>query len=303
MYRKRGDPLGSYGNLEAFIKNLTHLPDESIEAYLEGNTELDNGLTKTAVHVLQTHGDYHAKNYYVVRSGDPPHKWDAYFFDFDRFWGCQQRRSTPCYPIDYDPKRSGTKFNSRIWKLPGLEQRFLHVLWNVTENILTEEAVFSIVDDWFERTRRDRRDEQRTGRNIVAQDESLPRMKSHFDARRKWILEQYLPARGFSVPEKLPPTLTLAVPQRLDSGDIAIHWTHRQTTDKATVQLYWTDMGFSHFVPIPGATTIAVGSNGRGSFVWKHDVPDIQKGRIYIHAVMSDPGNPLVGRATSVPIR
>jgi hypothetical protein len=299
MYIKRSDSLGSFQTLEDFILALNQTPGSQIADYIDTHTMAYDWMYKLAVHVLQPHCDYHAKNYYVIRS--PENIWDAVFFDFDRFWGCFMFTDSACDAISTDPRCSGSAFNWRTFDNATLRNRFLQVLQDVAENILTEEVVHERLDRWFGDTTDDRRDErsQVSGASVTS-DSSVERIKSHFAARRNFILLNWLPAQGMSPPANEHPMIHLDPPMQSSRDEIEIRWTHDDAEgDAATVDLFWTDLGLSHIVPIAGARDLPAGERGQGSFTWNREIPDLTRKPIYVHAVINDSSGPLVGRTTS----
>lgn len=304
MYIKRSDSLGSYQNLEDFILDLRDTPNEELESYLESHTELQSWLYKTAVHVLQPHCDYHAKNYYVTRSPGEAGKWNVIYFDYDLFWGCQMFNDRRCTEITRDPHCSGTNLQARVYDHPELHQMFLRVLDDVARHLLTEETVNHMLDYWFERSDEDRDNERDNVRGIrVTSNSRLPFIKRQFRERRNWILNNFLPSR-LVPPENAHPLIEISEPLEVQQGEVSIAWTHSDNeSDPSTVNLYWTDQGFSHLVPIPDAQSLDPGSRRNGAFTWNLDVPDLTGRPIYIYAEIDDGQGPFHGRHMSPAVR
>jgi hypothetical protein len=304
MYIKRSDSLGSYQSLEDFILELRDTPDEALVGYLQSRTELHDWLYKSAVHVMQPHCDYHAKNYYVTRSPGVLGKWNVIYFDYDIFWGCQMHSDQTCYAVNIDARCSGTNLNARVYGNSQLYQLFLQIVDDVARTILTEDRVYTMLDDLFAHTARDRDDERdRVRGSRVTSDSRLPRIKDNFRIRRNFLLNSFLPAQGLTPPSNAHPLIELSEPVEVVPGEVEIQWTQSDPEgDTATVDLYWTDLGFSHYVPILGACGLVAGENGEGSFRWSFEVPDSSDRPVYIYAEIDDGQGVLVGRDTSVPV-
>lgn len=254
--------------------------------YISGNDSMTNRLSGGGL--LRT----------TFGAGVTPGKWDVIFFDYDRFWGCRMFGS--CHSTSENPKCSGTQFNSRIYSHAMLEDRFFDILED-TANILTPEIVGDMLDRLYAMTGVDRIEERSTvvGATVV-QDSSLSSIKSFYTARHNYILNNYLPSRGRPPISNFHPDIELDEPIHSGKSQVSISWSHSDTEgNPATVDLFWTDLGFSHLVPIPGATDIPASN---GSFEWIGELPEIDGKPIYIHAVIDDGLAELVGHDTSMPI-
>ena len=296
MYIKRSDALGSFQSLQDFTWDLQSADDN----YLYFYTEAFNWIYKTVIHAVHGHLDYHAKNHYIVRSPDPGAKWDVFYFDYDMFWGCKMWGGN-CYPYDANPKGSGTVMQSRIYASPYYNNMFLLILKDVAENILTEEVVSDMLDEAFADTAVDRQEEIDTvdGATVVT-DINMAAMKQHFIDRRNWLLNTYLPSQSMTPLANEHPYINVDDPNIISENEVIISWTWSDAEEDASVvDLYWTDLGFNHFVPIPDGNDLPAGAEGHGEFTWTQAVPDMTEDRIYIHAVIRDGNGLLVGRSTS----
>lgn len=298
MYIKRGDSLAPFTSLEDFIFGLRDNSGSRALNFINNNTKSYNWLYKSVVHSLQPHCDYHAKNFYIMRS--PEGLWDVIFFDYDRFWGCLMFQGSTCHSVSESPKCSGTMFNSRVYGNSTLNSRFLNILEDAAQ-VLTPEVVGDMLDHYFDMTIADRAQERsQVSGSTVNTDSRLAGIKSHINSRRSWILNTYLPSRSRARPSNAHPEIELAEPVHAGKDLVKIEWTHSDTEgDEATVDLYWTDLGFSHLQAIPTATDLPAGNGG---FDWTTEIPDLVSKPIYIHAVIDDGRGEFVGRSTSVSI-
>lgn len=296
MYIKRSDSLGSFQSLQDYTLDL----QSANTTYLETNTEVYNWIYKTIIHSMHGHLDYHAKNFYIVRSPDPVGKWDVFYFDYDMFWGCKAFGGS-CYGTTADPKGSGTVMQSRIYGSGTYNNMFLLILKDVAENILTEEVVSDMLDQAFADTAVDRQEEIDTVAGAsVTTDARMADMKQHFIDRRNWLVNTYLPAQNITPLANEHPYITVDEPNMISANEVVISWTWTDAeADTCLVDLYWTDLGFNHFVPIPDANDLPAGVGGHSVFTWTQEIPDMVNQRIYIHAVIRDGNGPLVGRSTS----
>jgi hypothetical protein len=181
-----------------------------------------------------------------------------------------------------------------------LNGRFLDVLED-TASILTPEIVGDMLDRLYAMTSADRSQERtQVAGSTVVPNASLASIKSFFAARHNHIVNSYLPGQGRTPVSNRRPGITLDAPLHTGKSRVSISWSHSDPEgNNATVDLFWTDLGFSHLVPIPGATDLPASD---GSYQWLDTLPVLTGKPIYIHAVIDDGLADLVGHSTSLPI-
>ena len=292
MYIKRGDSLGTFSNLIDLAKDLRDVPLSQFTQFAEDNLFVDDWLYRWTVHVTGPHCDFHSKNYYLLRAPEPDERWDVLYFDYDRFWGCLGGAVTPCHAVGTSPFCSGNAVNNRMTTNRTLRNRFTVILEDVVSNLLTEETVFPMLDDAFDRTRAHRRDG-----NVVTSDARLPVLKKFFADRRSFLVEwlQTQPIRPLA---NAPPTVQVRDPVTFSEepgAPVLIEWDVADAEgDTSVVDLYWTDFAWSYLQPIARGIPAETGRYG-----WVDGVPQIDK-RVFVQVVARDGESELVGRHTSI---
>ncbi len=305
MYEKKGDPLGSFDTLIDLCDKVANTSEPNIYSTLGENIDLDDWLYKWTVHVAGNYGDFIGSNYYVVNPAEDDLKWQLRYFDFDMFFGCMglNFQDVICCPYDLSPYNYYAKWQQRVFSNPALEQRFLTILADSLQNYMTIDKVYAMFDYWFERTAIDRADELALGWGgpgpYVVAEANITKGKEYFADRYGWLVNTWLPSRGYTPPANTHPAITVADPV-WTGGGIQITWQYEDPDGDPNcfVDLYWTDLRWSHLEPIPLAVHLPA---SQGSFLWTDSFPDneyLSRG-IYIHAVIRDGVSDLEGHATS----
>lgn len=304
MYEKKGDMLGSYASLVMLTDHIANTTDANLYATLAADIDLDDWLYKWTVHVAGNYGDFIGSNYTVINPAEPDLKWQLRYFDFDMFFGCMGLNFTDviCCPYTLSPYSYYAKWQERVFNNPALEDRFLTILADSLQNYMTIDNVYAMFDYWFDRTYVDRMDELALGWGgpgpYVVAETNITKGKEYFANRYGWLVNTWLPSRGYTPPANAHPVITVADPLGTVGG-IQITWEYNDPeNDTCTVDLYWTDRKWSHLEPIPLAVNIPA---AQGSFLWTYAFPAneyLDRG-IYIHAVIRDNVSDLEGHATS----
>lgn len=305
MYEKKGDPLGSFDTLIDLCDQVANTSEPNMYATLAENVELDDWLYKWTVHVAGNYGDFIGTNYYVVNPAEEDLKWQLRYFDFDMFFGCMglNFQDVICCPYDLSPYNYYAKWQERVFSNSALEQRFLTILADTLQNYMSIDKVYAMFDYWFDRTYVDRMEEIALGwvgpgGPYVMAEANITKGKEYFADRYGWLVNTWLPSRGYTPPANAHPTVTVADPV-WTAGGIQITWQYNDPeNDICTVDLYWMDLRWSHLEPVPLAKNLPA---DQGSFLWADSFPAneyLNRG-IYIHAVIRDNVSDLEGRATS----
>ena len=303
IWEKKGDSLGSYDSLIELTDIIANTPEDQIYDRLSEAIELDAWLSAWAVHVAGGNGDVVGTNYLISRDSGEDAKWKYHAFDYSHFFGCQMLDFVDaiCNPYTQDPYLYFNHFHFRVMENDQLRNRFMVILKDVLENQMRPSQVNALIEQTWARYETDRLDEvdlrlPGPPTHYVVHAEDREEMKQYYADRNKWLLETWIPQQGITLPDNQHPTIRLGVPITSESGT-TISWTyHDNEDDAATVDLFWTDGQWNHYVPIPEAQNLAATD---GSFMWTSP-PGTVNEDIFVQAVIRDGVSDLVGRDRSV---
>ncbi|MBN1756458.1 CotH kinase family protein [bacterium] len=296
LYEKKSDALGSFQSLIDLTYLFAQTPEAEIYNAMANTIELDEWFYKWAINVCGPNFDIMGSNYTIINPVEPDLKWQWISHDYTHFFASAYNFDPYVYYGYFN------KWQERTINNPALSNRFLVILDDVLQNYNIVENLCTRLDEAYEKYEEDINDEIALGYGgsgpfvlTYSQKESI---KSSFATRCNWLANSWLPGKSYTPPANEHPTILLNDPI-LSGNTINIQWTyHDPESDTCKVDLYWTDMKWSYFVPIEDANDIPA---EQGSFLWSQNLPaDYVSHNIYIHAVIRDDNSELVGRYTTV---